>query len=1046
MSSPLVGYAPEPMNLLPTTARGLLLGLTRGALLLAAFEPVLALLGEAHAALVALIGGLALAVVFTRLLAPAPRMRPDTGRRLAALGGAALLVLVAPDLIRAAAPALTLALGGADSATVLVCAATVAATLTAVGLALPPIDGDPRGATPIAQAAGLISAAALPLPMPAVFALAAVTCLIEPPRDRGGLRARPGGLPLVLALGLGLAAALPLLLAWRGAALPGREPVSALLLAGVAGFSLGPRLPRGAAAGLGLSFALAASWLLLDLSGGLFPLILPAIGGLPDRWLLAAPALASALVVGMGLGAVAPGGRALALGLVVGALASASLSAEQGITVALVLCAGIAFFTEVRGAQAAALVGFLALGALAAQRAPLPLEVLVGGQHRLLRGEAARAEDAAIRARQTELVAQIEPGLSQSLRTSRRDLEAVEAGSSRPLPWTLELDGTLAQSGGRQAEAEALAGHIGPLLAPKADRTLILGDDLGLTLRAARAHANVGAILSAMPAGGALRAMARLDSGLREAALDPRVHLTPMGPHRALLGLGEVDLLIAIARVPWAGGALLNAEPAFLDTAAAHLSEDGTFVLCLHTAWLDEGALRATLAAVAARFPTLTLWMPPTGVDSLLIVATPERPWLAELTTRAARVRQPLDALGFPNPGVLAGFAVASEAILERWPAGLAPRPSPRRLSQAAFEPPRLHLAGLRGKLGAPEEIWELKGAEAEIDALRLRIEGRDRLLALVQDAAAGRLEEVFTGASALAGGATGPVDPANQRALDALIEPQMLQAQAAVARARGEGGAARDWEDAQRLATTARALSPRSTGPLLIQGEVALAQSNFNRASESFEAALLLDPTLREAHYGLARVARARRDTAGALDHLRKAAVAWPQDWRTWQNVGVFLLEQGRPDEAIPELERALALAGEREAAPALALAEAHLAMGRPTDAMVYAERGVITGGGAWAHALRGRCNFELRRYAEAEEDFRRAVLDDPSLIEARGAIGQLRAMEGDWTNAAEAFRAVLARDPSNAAARENLNRVEARMGAEQRRTEGRQSPAAPR
>jgi cytochrome c-type biogenesis protein CcmH/NrfG len=112
----------------------------------------------------------------------------------------------------------------------------------------------------------------------------------------------------------------------------------------------------------------------------------------------------------------------------------------------------------------------------------------------------------------------------------------------------------------------------------------------------------------------------------------------------------------------------------------------------------------------------------------------------------------------------------------------------------------------------------------------------------------------------------------------------------------------------------------------------------------------------------------------------------------------------------------------------------------------MVYAERGVITGGGAWAHALRGRCNFELRRYAEAEEDFRRAVLDDPSLIEARGAIGQLRAMEGDWTNAAEAFRAVLARDPSNAAARENLNRVEARMGAEQRRTEGRQSPAAPR
>ena len=40
-------------------------------------------------------------------------------------------------------------------------------------------------------------------------------------------------------------------------------------------------------------------------------------------------------------------------------------------------------------------------------------------------------------------------------------------------------------------------------------------------------------------------------------------------------------------------------------------------------------------------------------------------------------------------------------------------------------------------------------------------------------------------------------------------------------------------------------------------------------------------------------------------------------------------------------------------------------------------------------------------------------------------GAIGHLRAMQRDWRAAADSFRAVLARDPNNAPARENLKMV---------------------
>ena len=74
----------------------------------------------------------------------------------------------------------------------------------------------------------------------------------------------------------------------------------------------------------------------------------------------------------------------------------------------------------------------------------------------------------------------------------------------------------------------------------------------------------------------------------------------------------------------------------------------------------------------------------------------------------------------------------------------------------------------------------------------------------------------------------------------------------------------------------------------------------------------------------------------------------------------------------------------------------------------------------------LRGRAHFGLREYETAEEDFRRAILADPKMDNARGAIGNCRIARGDLEGAAQAYRSALHFNPNNKAAKDNLIKVE--------------------
>jgi Flp pilus assembly protein TadD len=293
-----------------------------------------------------------------------------------------------------------------------------------------------------------------------------------------------------------------------------------------------------------------------------------------------------------------------------------------------------------------------------------------------------------------------------------------------------------------------------------------------------------------------------------------------------------------------------------------------------------------------------------------------------------------------------------------------------------------------------------------------------------MREAAAGDLKEVFEQARQLE--ATQP-QGAGASPMIALIEPYLRQAGAALARAVAEGPTSGAWAEADRAATTARLLSPTSPDPLNLLGEIALAQGNLNRADQHFTEAVQLDEDNVTALTGLARSARARRDTVGAEALLRRCVAVDPRDWRLWLNLGTFLMETSRTEEAEKTLERAVALAGGAHPAPSLALAELLLDRGRPSAALVHAERALVISENGYGYYLRGRAWMDMEQLDRAEADLRQAVLLDSGLVQARGAIGRIRWLRGDLDAAAEAFRAVLRIDPDNDAARENLRRVEA-------------------
>lgn len=115
------------------------------------------------------------------------------------------------------------------------------------------------------------------------------------------------------------------------------------------------------------------------------------------------------------------------------------------------------------------------------------------------------------------------------------------------------------------------------------------------------------------------------------------------------------------------------------------------------------------------------------------------------------------------------------------------------------------------------------------------------------------------------------------------------------------------------------------------------------------------------------------------------------PANARAHASLGLALSDRGRPAEAVPHFQRALALD------PKSVATEQNL-------------------GNAW---------FALRNFREAADHFRRAIALNPNFASGHNNLGATLLELGDTGGALASYRAALALDPRHAGARQNLGRT---------------------
>ncbi len=583
--------------------------------------------------------------------------------------------------------------------------------------------------------------------------------------------------------------------------------------------------------------------------------------------------------------------------------------------------------------------------------------------------------------------------------------------------FAVELDGLNATDTGPQANAEEMVGHLAALLAPAREPMLVIGDAAGNVLRGLAAHPP-GLVHVATPSPFALRSLASIDPVRSRLWLQPTHPLYPEHPARLISRMTPVAAIAEVLRAPWTDGSNWGMSSAHLGAIRRRLVEDGVYVLIIHTRFFNDGQVAEIGRMMTEEFDQVQLWLAPEGVESLTLVASDGDLNLSRLEERFAPARTALEQIGFPTAGSLAGAALLNSRGVAEWARRHAKPLTPHQIGDAAIERPTLHLTSVAEIAYDTQNIWTSGDAPSAEQVRKARL----TWLKLIQQASSGDLEGAFSAAQSLAAD-HGEIGEAS---LTAIIMPHIEDGQRALRTAtRGEPGS-RHWDDALRFATTARMLAPSSHLPLTLLGDISLAQGRLPKAIKEYQSALAIKPDHIPALEGMARWARLSQSPKQAEQALRSTTRHAPRDWRTWHNLAVFLMEQDRTDEALKAAETSLGLAPATQAAPAIAMTTLLLDTGSPGAALLRAD--AVTKShpdNAMSWYLRGRAHFDLNRAAEAEEDFRKAVLIDPDLVEARSGIGLLRAMSGDQKAAAAIFRDILNRDPGNSAARENLRRL---------------------
>ena len=178
------------------------------------------------------------------------------------------------------------------------------------------------------------------------------------------------------------------------------------------------------------------------------------------------------------------------------------------------------------------------------------------------------------------------------------------------------------------------------------------------------------------------------------------------------------------------------------------------------------------------------------------------------------------------------------------------------------------------------------------------------------------------------------------------------------------------------------------------------------DRALEIWEKAVALDTGNGVAQNGLAVSLYLHGDVEGSFQHLREALRINPLSVQDHFVLGKFMLEQGRPEQALAELEAALAIRPHFESCEE-ALARAYEALGKGSEALVHWRKAQLIDttsasamiGAAWLLATAP--DASLRNGAEAVRLGESAMAVQPGNAEVLDTLAAAYAEEGQFSRA---------------------------------------------
>ncbi|HXO18689.1 MAG TPA: tetratricopeptide repeat protein, partial [Thermoanaerobaculia bacterium] len=182
--------------------------------------------------------------------------------------------------------------------------------------------------------------------------------------------------------------------------------------------------------------------------------------------------------------------------------------------------------------------------------------------------------------------------------------------------------------------------------------------------------------------------------------------------------------------------------------------------------------------------------------------------------------------------------------------------------------------------------------------------------------------------------------------------------------------------EEAESALRRALAADPASPAARSLLGQVALDRRRYREAAELLKAALAQAPDATRLHYSLALAYRGLGDRARAAEHFARAG-----------QVGL-----------------------------------------RPVDPLLDALAGLRAG--ERVHVARGKTAYQAGRFAEAADEFRRALAARPESLDARIDLAAALVALGDPRTAESELREALRRDPGNPTAHFNLGALLAAAG----------------